>query len=64
MSLRGGGGFPAQFQSRCSDCGESIEVDDLIIHALDGGYRHAVCPEAAPEKPTRFKGTTFEEMGF
>lgn len=66
MALRGIGdtGFPARFQSRCSECGESIEVDDRIVYVIDGGYRHAVCPEIMPEKPTKFQGTTLEDMGF
>lgn len=56
--------FPAQFAGHCPECGERIEIGDLLIRAPEDGYQHAVCPEATPEKPTKFQGTTLESMGF
>ena len=55
--------FAARFASRCAECDEPIEVDDLI-RGCDSGYRHVECPEAVPEKSMRFQGTTLAEMGF
>lgn len=65
--LRGAGGdhpgFPATYPGYCRECLERIEVGSLIQSEREG-YRHVVCPEAVPEKPTRFQGTSLEEMGF
>jgi hypothetical protein len=60
-------GFPARYPGVCTECDEPIKVGDQIITRGNGGnlpdYRHAICPEAVPEKPTRFQGTTLEDMG-
>ena len=55
--------FVAQFASLCVECDEPIDAGDLIRSCKEG-YRHVVCPEDVPEKPTRFQGTTLAEMGF
>jgi len=64
-ALRPGGthdpGFEAKFPGECAECWGRIEVGDLIEHAIGDGYRHVKCPEA---RPTRFQGTTLDEMGF
>lgn len=57
-------GFAARFQGWCDDCDQRIEVDEQITGAGTGKFVHVDCPETAPEKPTRFQGTTLEEMGF
>lgn len=67
MSLRGvrGPGWPAQYGgAECPECYERIKVGELIDHAIGDGYRHVKCPEVEPEKPTKFQGTSLEEMGF
>lgn len=68
-------GFIAQFGGECAECEDSIEVGDLIIGA-GHGYAHVDCvdldddeneesPDPEPdEKPTRFQGTSLDEMGF
>jgi hypothetical protein len=67
-------GFVAQFLGRCTECEEIIEVGDLILGAAGSGYQHIECvelddDEESPvpepeEKPTKFQGTSLDEMGF
>lgn len=69
MSPRRGGrptGFPATLRGWCDECDYRIEIDEMITGADygHGRYRHVNCPEVASEKPTRFVGSTDEEMGF
>lgn len=41
--FRRGSGIEAQFSSSCPECGDDIEVGDLITQ-LDGRYVHKECP--------------------
>lgn len=58
--------FQARYRGLCCECGEPFEVDTPINSSRNnpGRYQHEICPEDEPEKPTRFVGTTLEEMGF
>lgn len=67
-------GFDAQFVGQCSECEYVIEIGDRIVGAPGVGYQHVDCADLvddgespAPEpkeKPTKFQGTSLEEMGF
>lgn len=59
-----GDGFVAQFRGRCVECDQVIEVGERIGAITGGGYAHVVCPDEPDERPTRFQGTTLDEMGF
>lgn len=58
--------FPARWHSWCPECHQEIEVGNEIESRDEGGYRHVVCPESqrAEDKPTKFQGTTLEDMGY
>lgn len=56
--------FTAQFRGRCSECGQEIEVGDRIGGISGEGYKHVTCPDEVQPRPTKFQGTTSEEMGF
>jgi hypothetical protein len=56
--------WPAMFPGRCAECDEPFHAGVQITNKPGVGYCHVDCPEVAPEKPTRFQGTTLEEMGF
>jgi hypothetical protein len=59
----------ARYPGVCSKCDEKIEVGQLIwsrpksnnTDALE--WEHHECPETVAPKPTRFQGTTLEDMG-
>ena len=57
-------GLDARFQGWCDDCDQRIEIGELIHTGGSGKFVHVECPDAAAEKPTKFQGTTLEEMGF
>jgi hypothetical protein len=61
---RASGGFPAQYSGHCPECGERIEIGDMLIRTPNDSYSHAACPDVSDEKPTKFKGSSDEEMGF
>lgn len=55
----------ARYPGVCTECGIRFFEGDPISGAKYGkGYQHAVCPEEIELKPTRFVGSTDEEMGF
>jgi hypothetical protein len=55
----------ARYPGVCSECDTRFLPGEPITGAQYGkGYQHAACPEDLPEKPTRFVGSTDEEMGF
>lgn len=59
--------FIAQYPGTCWACDESIEIGQQIESAngdAHEGYQHVVCPEAKEPKPTKFQGTSLDEMGF
>jgi len=56
--------FEAQYRGECDACDEPINVGDLIRRNDLGCYVHAECPEATPEKPTKFQGTSVADMGY
>lgn len=56
-------GFEAQFPGDCVECDEPYDRGDRIAGS-NGDYRHVECPEAHPVRPTKFQGTSLEEMGF
>lgn len=58
------GGFVAQFRGRCVECDQAIEIGDEIGAITGQGYQHIHCPDAPDERPTKYQGTTLEEMGF
>lgn len=67
-------GFEAQYPGECTECEHTIEVGDRIVGAPGVGYQHVECadlvddeesPASEPrEKPTRFQGSSLDEMGF
>lgn len=57
-------GFPARFQGWCDNCDHRIETDELITDVGNRTFVHVECPDTLPEKPTRFVGSTDQEMGF
>jgi hypothetical protein len=64
--------FPAKYAGVCADCGGFFDAGEMIIMDLsnDGEskrYVHAVEGDhldPAKLKPTKFEGTTLEDMGF
>lgn len=56
----------ALYRGCCIRCGEWFEPGTMIERDPDraGPWRHVKCPELEDEKPTKFQGTTLEEMGF
>jgi hypothetical protein len=60
--------FPAQYPGRCAECGQPFEAGTPIraTHHNVRAYEHAVCPPEVDDTPapTKFEGTTDEEMGF
>lgn len=61
------GVFPAKFHGECIACGHHISPGEEILRGqIDNvkGWVHVECPAATTDKPTRFQGTTSEEMGF
>jgi hypothetical protein len=55
----------ARYPGVCQECEGRFLPGEAITSAEYGrGYQHAECPEVAVEKPTRFVGSTDEEMGF
>jgi hypothetical protein len=62
--------FPAKYRGVCIRCDEPFDVDQMIESPRSPewpatGYYHApTCPAAAEPKPTRFQGTTLEDMGY
>lgn len=56
--------WPAKYPGTCTECGGRFEVGDEI-EGSPPAYRHQVCPDDVDTvKPTKFEGTTLEEMGF
>jgi hypothetical protein len=56
--------IPAKFRGVCGECDQTIDLDEMIEQrrpSLD--WVHVSCPDVEP-KPTKFQGTTLEEMGF
>lgn len=53
--------FPANYRSKCNECGGDIARGEDIGKS-DEGYAHKKCLEEA--KPSQFEGTTLEEMGY
>ncbi len=56
--------FAARFAGECPECGGRIELGDQLVFVEELGYAHEACPDALPEKSTKFQGTSLEEMGF
>jgi hypothetical protein len=58
--------FDALYRGCCIRCGEWFEAGTPIERDPDRcDWRHApTCPELEDDKPTRFQGTTLDEMGF
>jgi hypothetical protein len=54
----------ALFPGTCAECGEPFQADTRITSKPGIGYAHAACPDDQPAKPTKFEGSTLEEMGF
>jgi hypothetical protein len=55
----------AKFEGTCSECDKKINIGDAIERADDMvGWRHVTCPVDTTEKPTKFQGTTLEDMGY
>lgn len=57
--------FPARYPGLCGECDGPFDFDDPIRRTSPGRgqYAHERCPDPE-DKPTRFQGTTLEEMGF
>lgn len=54
----------AKFRGTCPECDEPIDIDEMIEQrqpSLD--WVHVTC-EVTEEKPTRFQGTSLEDMGY
>lgn len=65
MFKRASEGFSAAYRSDCTWCPEEIQIGELISSTGGGGYRHVNCPwDDEDEKPTKFAGSSDEEMGF
>lgn len=54
--------FAARYAGRCPNCHEPYDEGDRIRADGDGGYE--CCEPDPPPAPTRFEGTTDEQMGF
>lgn len=52
----------AKWAGRCPICLELFPEGADVRHT-EQGWAHEVCPDEDP-LPTKFKGTTLEEMGF
>jgi hypothetical protein len=59
--------FEARFPGRDPACGERIEVGDRVMY-VGTVLVHEACAADAPagqsDKPTKFEGTTLEDMGY
>jgi len=55
--------FEAKYGGICVNCDERIIPGEMIRPALGDGFVHDRCPDAEP-KPTKFQGTTLEDMGY
>lgn len=45
--------FQAKYAGRCPDCGESIEVGDVVQYNEDGKVVHGLCDAAVAVAPAR-----------
>lgn len=56
--------FTAKYGGLCQSCPEPIRPGDEIRGAVGDGFVHAECPEDVEPKPTKFQGTSLEDMGY
>lgn len=62
--------FLARYDGRCVECPAPIKAGEEIMRAAEPGtYVHVECPAPrylsnAYDKPTRFEGTSTEDMGY
>lgn len=57
--------IPAKFRGTCTECQEPIDIDEMIEQRQGSwDWVHVTCQVATEEKPTKFQGTTLEDMGY
>jgi len=58
--------FEAQYAGPCEECTFPIKIGDPIVLTYNDStdetyWKHQECPK---EKPTKFEGTSLEDMGY
>lgn len=65
--------FEARYRGECSDCHGRIEPGEMIRSTGHHRFAHDLCPDdpepvvstlAPTRRPTRFQGTSTDQMGY
>ena len=55
--------FEAKYAGRCGNCLERIAIGDRV-HYVDDALSHVDCDAEPEPRPTKFQGSSLEDMGF
>lgn len=58
------GVIAAKFESWCDECDCRIEQGQEIIKDGPGHWIHVECPDDIPDRPSKFEGTSLDDMGY
>lgn len=58
------GVIAAKFESWCDECDCRIEQGQEIVKGDTGRWIHVECPEVVLDRPSRFEGTSLDQMGY
>lgn len=56
--------FVARYPGKCSNCFRPIEAGQEVAYVDDELVHVQVCEAATEAKPTKFQGTSLDEMGY